>query len=630
MAEWSIQQARELYHVAHWSDGFFDICERGRLRAYPQGIHNNAQQQIDLYDLAQKIADSGITFPVLIRFPDILRQRIHTLNAAFTHAIKSHDYQGNYLSAYPIKVNQHRLVVEAMLGNSAAVGIETGSKPELLAALGMTSQQIPVIICNGYKDREYIRLALIGQRLGHKVFIILEKFSELQYALEEAEKLTVEPCLGVRIRLASVGAGKWQDSGGEKSKFGFSAPQLLKIVDTLREKNRLHLLRALHFHLGSQVANIADIQRGMHEAVRYYETLRMLGAPIDTIDVGGGLGVDYEGTRSRSFCSMNYSVQEYANNIVYTISDICNQHHLPHPQIVTESGRAMTAHHAMLITNVISAEPPYEATPLTAPISHQLPILHELWLSYLNLSESSALEGYHDACHWMSEIHTMYIHGLMGLKERAYAEQIYYATCAKLHTLLKPSIRAHRDIIDELNEKLAHKFVANFSLFQSLPDAWAINQVFPIIPLSGLDRPPALRGILHDITCDSDGRIDTYVNNYGLETTLPLVPYSVDQPYLLGIFLVGAYQEILGDLHNLFGDTNSIHVEMLPDGHYKLTHALHGDTVESTLRHVNFDSKELLTSYRNQLETGKFSAAECEEYLMDLVKGLKGYTYFEE
>ncbi len=629
MTEWSIQQAREMYHIAHWSDGFFDISEHGRLSAHPNGTSD--QLKIDLYDLAQKISASGVSFPILLRFTDILRKRIQTLNDAFAHAIKNHDYQGKFLSAYPIKVNQQRHVVESILKNgSAPVGLETGSKPELLAALAMPSKHMPVIICNGYKDREYIRLALIGQRIGHRVFIILEKFSELTLALEEAEKLNLEPCLGVRVRLASIGTGKWQESGGEKSKFGFSAPQLLRVVETLRSKNKLHLLRVLHFFMGSQLANIADIQRGMHEGVRYYETLRSLGAPIDTIDVGGGLGVDYEGTRSRSFCSMNYSIQEYANNVVYTISDMCYEHELPHPQIITESGRAITAHHAMIITNIIASEPVCEASALTKPEEDQLSILHEFWDSYTNLSEKTALETYHDACHWMSEIHTMYIHGLMGLKERAYAEQIYYATCAKLRDVLKPSIRAHREIIDELNEKLAHKFVCNFSLFQSLPDAWAIDQVFPIIPLSGLDQQPSLRGILHDITCDSDGRIDTYVNNYGLESTLPLMPYDPTKPYLLGIFLVGAYQEILGDMHNLFGDTNSIHVELLADGNYQLTNAMDGDTVESSLRYVDFSGDDLLQSYREQLRLANLTASECDEFLNDLSTGLKGYTYFEE
>ncbi|VVC77055.1 Biosynthetic arginine decarboxylase [Aquicella siphonis] len=629
MTEWSIQQARELYHVAHWSDGFFDISEHGTLRVQPNGL--NDQTSIDLNELAQTINASGISFPILLRFTDILRKRIQVLNEAFVNAIKSHDYQGKYLSAYPIKVNQQRHVVESILQNGKApVGLETGSKPELLAALAMPCEHMPVIICNGYKDREYIRLALIGQRLGHQVYIILEKFSELGLALEEADKLNIEPCLGVRVRLTSVGAGKWQESGGEKSKFGFSAPQLLQVVETLRAKNRLNSLRVLHFFMGSQLANIADIQRGMHEGVRYYETLRKLGAPIDTIDVGGGLGIDYEGTRSRSFCSMNYSIQEYANNVVYTISDMCNQHDLPHPQIVTESGRAITAHHAMIITNIIASEPPCEAANLSSPEEDQASILHDLWESYINLSEKTALESYHDACHWMSEVHTMYIHGLMDLKERAYAEQIYYAIFSRLRGVLKPSIRAHREIIDELNEKLAHKFVCNFSLFQSLPDAWAINQVFPIIPLSGLDQQPTLRGILHDITCDSDGRIDTYVNNYGLESTLPLMPHDPAKPYLLGIFLVGAYQEILGDMHNLFGDTHSIHLELQSDGSYQLTNAMDGDTVESSLRYVDFNGDDLLQSYQRQLQAAKLTPAECEEFLSDLSTGLKGYTYFEE
>jgi len=629
MNKWSIQQARDIYHIAQWSEGFFDIGEQGTLQACPHG--SREQSTIDLYDLAQQIKNAGTSFPVLVRFTDILRKRIQTLHEAFAQAIRDHDYQGSYISVYPIKVNQQRHVVESILDNGKVnVGIETGSKPELLAALAVSTVQNSVIICNGYKDREYIRLALIGQRLGHRVFIILEKIHEVNLVLEESEKLGVEPVLGARVRLSSLGEGKWQDSGGEKAKFGFSAPQLLQIVELLRAKNRLNWLRVIHSHLGSQVANISHIQRGMHEASRYYAALRELGAPIDTIDVGGGLGVDYEGTRSRSFCSMNYSVQEYANNIVYTLAEICQQHHLPHPNIVTESGRAITAHHAMLITDVISTESACEVADLQPPAVDAKPIIHGLWNSLVNLTESTALEVYHDICHWMSEVNTMYIHGLIGLKERAYAEQIYFATCFKLRDALKPAVRAHREVIDELNEKLANKFVCNFSLFQSLPDAWAINQVFPIMPLSGLDQQPTQRGILHDITCDSDGRVDMYVNNYGLETTLPLMPYDANKPYLLGIFMVGAYQEILGDLHNLFGDTHSIHVESTADGKYELSHAREGDTVESVLRYVDFDTKNLLLSYRKKLQDVNLSTAESEEFLNDLTVGLSGYTYFEE
>lgn len=629
MTDWSVQQARDTYHVAQWSDGFFDIGERGTIRAYPNGLRD--QTNIDLFDLAQNIKEAGIPFPVLVRFTDILKKRIQTLNDAFIQAIQANNYQGTYTSAYPIKVNQQRKVVEAILQNGKVpVGIETGSKPELLAALAADHQNTAVIICNGYKDREYIRLALIGQRIGHTVFIILEKLAELSLVLEEAEKLNVEPTLGVRVRLSSIGEGKWKNTGGEKSKFGFSAPQLLQVIDMLRKKNSLHLLQVLHFFFGSQVANIAHIQRAMHEGARYYVGLRSLGAPINTVDVGGGLAVDYEGTRSRSFCSMNYTIQEYANNVVDILAEICAQHQLPHPRIITESGRAITAHHAMLITNVISTESPCEVSNLTPPEKNDISILHNLWNSFAYLSESTVLEIYHDICHWMTEIHSMYVHGLINLEKRAYAEQIYYAICFKLRDFLKPKIRAHREVIDELNKKLANKFVCNFSLFQSLPDAWAIDQVFPIVPLSGLHQPPTEHGILHDLTCDSDGCIDGYVNNYGIESTLPLVPYDPDKPYLLGIFLVGAYQEILGDMHNLFGDTNSIHVELTETGEYKLTHAVHGDTVESTLRYVDFDSKELLKSYHKQLENAELTADECETFLTDLKTGLIGYTYFED
>jgi len=629
MAEWSAQHARDAYLVTQWSDGFFNICERGRMQAYPKGVSGNVK--IDLYDLAQRIKESGLTFPVLVRFTDMLQKRIQTLNDAFMRAIKENDYRGAFTCVYPIKVNQQRRVVEAILDNAnIRVGLETGSKPELLATLALSAQPESVIVCNGYKDREYIRLALIGQRLQHRVCIILEKLSELTLVLEEAEKLKIEPCIGIRVRLASIGNGKWVNTSGEKAKFGFSAPQVLRVIEILREKNQLHLLRAIHFNLGSQIANIADIQRGMRECARYFSALNLLGAPISIVDVGGGLGVDYEGTRSRSVSSMNYSVQEYANNIVYILAETCQQHNLPHPEIITESGRAITAHHAMLITNVIATESACDLSNLIQPSMDEAPIIKNLWDGYMQLSEGNALEIYHDACLWNSEAQTMFTHGLLDLKKRAYAEQIYYATCFKVRDLLKPSIRAHRELVDELNEKLADKFFCNFSLFQSLPDAWAIDQVFPIMPLHGLDQIPNKRGILHDITCDSDGRIDLYVNNYGLDSTLSLLPHDPLQPYLLGIFMVGAYQEILGDLHNLFGDTHSVHVELTEDGGYKLTQAIEGDTVESALGNVNFNRSHLIRSYREQLEKSGLSFSEREEYLNDLTRGLQGYTYFED
>ncbi|MCD6039376.1 MAG: speA [Gammaproteobacteria bacterium] len=629
MAEWSVQHARDAYLVAQWSDGFFDISERGHLQANPKGAGNG--DSIDLVELSQRIKEAGLTFPVLVRFTDILRKRIQTLSEAFLRAIKENDYRGAFTCVYPIKVNQQRRVVEAILDNTKIrVGLETGSKPELLATMALSAHPESVIICNGYKDREYIRLALIGQRLGHRVCIILEKLSELYLVLDEAEKMKVEPCIGIRVRLASIGAGKWQNTSGEKAKFGFSATQVLRVIEILREKKQLHLLRAVHFNLGSQIANIADIHRGMRECARYFAALNALGAPVSIVDVGGGLGVDYEGTRSRSHCSMNYSVQEYANNIVYILAEICQQHNLPHPEIITESGRAITAHHALLITNVIATEEACDLSCLAPPEENEVPMIKNLWDGYVNLSENNALETYHDVCLWNSEAQTMFAHGLMDLKKRAYAEQIYYATCTKVRDSLKPSVRAHREVIDELHEKLAIKFFCNFSLFQSLPDSWAIDQVFPILPLSGLDKQPTERGILHDITCDSDGRIDHYVNNYGLDSTLSLLPHDPERPYLLGIFMVGAYQEILGDLHNLFGDTHSVHVDLMEDGSYKLTQSIEGDTVESALGYVNFNRNQLIRSFREQLEKSDLHEAHREDYLNDLTKGLQGYTYFED
>jgi arginine decarboxylase len=627
---WSIKQTKNLYNIDHWSDGFFDISENGHVIARPNGEKN--ADGIDLPLLVEDMQKSGLSLPILVRFTNILRQRFSSIQQAFDRAINEYAYAGKFMSIYPVKANQERRVVEEIVRCSQEIqpiGLETGSKPELLAVLGM-SQEPSVIVCNGYKDREYVRLALIAQDLGHSVYIILEKLTELDVILDEAEKMGVTPLLGVRVRLASMGAGKWQHTGGEKSKFGFSAAQVLMIIEKLRDAGHLEYLQLLHFHLGSQIANIADIQKGMRECARYYSELHALGVPINTVDVGGGLGVDYEGTRSRSFCSMNYSIQEYTNNIVYTLQEICEKKSLPHPKIFTESGRAMVAHHAMLITNVIEVEEKVLDVEIEPVKDNEAVILNELWGGLENISARSALEIYHDACYLMGEVHTMYNHGLISLTERAKAEQIYLATCAKVRHLLKHSVRSHREALDELNEKLADKYFCNFSLFQSLPDAWAIDQVFPIMPLSGLDQKPDKRATLHDITCDSDGRVDVYVDGEGVESTLPLLAYQPDQPYLLGIFLVGAYQEILGDLHNLFGDTHSVHVEILPDGSYQLVHPAQGDKVEDVLRYVHYDHKELLASYKKQFARAKLTKAEAKNYLQILEEGLQGYTYLED
>ncbi len=629
---WNIQKSREIYNIGHWSGGYFDINSAGNLVATPGG--SEEPREIDFVELSRKIQDAGLSMPVLVRFPEILRQRVKKLCAAFELAMTDAGYRGRFTVVYPIKVNQQRSVVERILhSNTGQVGLEAGSKPELMAVLAMSSQNGGLVICNGYKDREYIRLALIGQQLGHDVCIVLEKLSELSLVIEEADLLGVKPCLGVRIRLTAVGAGKWQNSGGEKSKFGLSSPQILEVIALLQQNDMLDTLQLLHFHLGSQISNIRDIQRALHEVARFYVEMHRLGVNIRTVDVGGGLGVDYEGTRSRSFCSMNYSMQEYAHNIVRILCDTCDSHGLPHPDIITESGRAVTAHHAVLMTNVIEVERQLEDDELAAPLQSDPKIIHELWNALHRLPESPALEVYHDVVHYLTEAQAMYIHDVLTLQQRSWAEKIYFATCKKVQRLLRPELRAHREVLDELNESLADKYFCNFSLFQSLPDAWAIEQIFPIVPLQRLNEKPSARAIVHDITCDSDGRIDYYVNDAGIGNSLPLHPLKLpckNEPYLLGIFLVGAYQEILGDMHNLFGDTHAVNVELDRSGDYSLTTVMQGDTVDSVLDFVHFNVDELLEIFREKVKKAPLDSEQRVTFIEYLKEGMSGYTYLED
>lgn len=624
---WNLDQARATYNVRHWGGGYFDINPQGRLTVRPRRAPNTTA--IDVYELAREVREMGLGWPVLVRFSDILHDRVDTLCSAFAAAMQREDYGGGYTAVYPIKVNQQRTVVEQIRNHGGErVGLEAGSKPELMAVLGM-SRPGGVIVCNGYKDREYMRLALIGRRLGHRIFIVVEKLSELNLVLDEAAKLGIDPLLGIRVRLSSIGAGKWQNSGGEKAKFGLTASQLLEAVERLRAEDRLDCLQLIHFHLGSQLANIRDIQRGLREAARYYAELSRLGAAIEVVDVGGGLGVDYEGARSRSFCSMNYSVQEYANNIVYTLKEVCTEQGLPHPMIISESGRALTAHHAMLITNVIDVDSVPEGDPLSAPAAGEPAVIQNLWYLLQHVDTRAILEAYHDAVHWLGEAQEMYTHGVINIEQRATAEQLYYAICHKVRGLLNPASRAQREVLDELNEKLADKYFCNFSLFQSLPDVWAIDQIFPVMPLHRLHEAPQRRVMIEDLTCDSDGRIDLYVDGEGIESTLPLHELKPGEPYLIGMMLVGAYQEILGDMHNLFGDTDSVDVELTANG-YQLVRPEHGDKVDELLSYVHFEPQALLAVYADKINAAELNSAEAEQYLDELKAGLNGYTYLEE
>ena len=622
---WDIQSARETYSVEHWGDGYFDINERGHVAAYPK--RDAALGAVDLCEVAAKIRREGLSLPILLRFTDILRNRVRLLHEAFDQAIAEMDYAGAYTPVYPIKVNQERGVIDALLDSGqATVGLEAGSKPELLAILALAKQG--PVVCNGYKDRDYIRLALIGAKLGLNVFIVIEKPAELDVVIKEAKILGVAPQLGVRVRLSSISAGKWQNSGGEKSKFGLNASEILRLVDGLEAVGGLGWLKLVHFHMGSQVANINDVKTALREAGRYYAELRRLGAPVSHFDVGGGLGVDYEGTHSASDCSVNYSFAEYAHAIVRAFSEICAEYALPHPDLITESGRAMSAHHAVLITNIINVESVAEDVP--EPTRSEAKPLQDLCALLRRVPDEPPLALYLDAQFDLSEARAMYVRGKLSLHELAEAERLHAALCHIVRRRLDVRLRAHREALDELNERLADKVFCNFSVFQSIPDAWAIEQIFPVMPLQRLDEEPTRRAVLQDLTCDSDGQINAYLDRQSIETTLPLHPVAAGEGYLLGVFLVGAYQEILGDMHNLFGDTHSVNVELDGQGGWRLLQPKRGDGVDDLLRYVHIEPEELERAYRRKLHDADLAPEQRRQFESELIAGLSAYTYLEE
>ncbi|MFC0267879.1 biosynthetic arginine decarboxylase [Kushneria aurantia] len=629
-------EARRTYNIDQWGSGYFDVDVQGHAVVRPFGSADDPHSPaLPLTGLVDELQAAGLRLPTLVRFTDILHDRVEQLCQAFDTAIDELDYGGHYTAVYPIKVNQQRRVVEELLATPergrGRVGLEAGSKPELLAVLALSSESTSTIVCNGYKDREYVRLALMGEKLGHRVFLVVEKHAEVELILEESDRLGVAPRIGVRARLASVGRGNWESSGGDKSKFGLTARQIQQLVNQLHQRDRLDTLQLVHFHLGSQIANIRDIQRGLRECTQFYRSLREVGVPISVVDVGGGLGVDYEGTRSRSYCSANYSMDEYANNVVGAFAQLCQARDLPHPDIISESGRALTAHHAVLITNVIDEERHEVEVPQRSAEAD--PNLDTLWQTWQWLNEPAEprllVEYYHDLYQAMSDIQEHFVLGSASLAVRAEGEAVYIAACRRLRARLDGRNRAHREILDEMDEKLADKLFVNFSLFQSLPDVWGIDQIFPVLPLSNLDQPPVRRAVVQDITCDSDGRIERYVDGQGVESTLPLPEWKEGEEKLLGLFLVGAYQEILGDLHNLFGDTDSIDVSLTEEGEWRLGTPIVGDSVSNVLRYVNFDPDQLRSRFQRQLIRSEVSSEEREMFLEELEAGLEGYTYLE-
>ncbi len=627
---WTIDDSRLLYNVEGWGIGYFDINERGHVVVRPDKGH--PERQLDLFDIATDLAEQGIGLPVLLRFSDILRSRIETLSSRFTTAIREFDYEGTYTLVYPIKVNQQRHVVEEIVnfGHAHGVGLECGSKPELQAVLALAENSTHTIVCNGYKDEEFMRLAMMGQKLGHQVFIVIEQLSELDVLLRVADEMGVEPSAGVRIKLHSEGFGRWAESGGEKSKFGLNTSELVKVVDHLHEIGRPEVLRLIHFHLGSQITDIRYIKSGLQEVARFYQELHAAGIPITHVDVGGGLGVDYDGSGSTVAASVNYSVQEYANDVVYTLAEACREHELPMPHLISESGRALTAHHALLLINVIDVES-QQNIPVPDIGDDDHPILHELKEGFESISSRSVREVYHDATFAKERAQALFNSGVLSLRGRAVAEQLYMATLNAVARIAGRDREEYEDIIDEVEARLVDRYFCNFSVFQSLPDSWAIDQLFPIMPIHRLDEEPSRRGTLQDVTCDSDGKIDRFVGGKHGRPSLELHPFRLGEQYILGIFLTGAYQEILGDLHNLFGDTNAVHVRLSPTGAgYEISDLVHGDTVTEVLNYVQFRASDLLTLFRRKVSNAKtLSRQEANTFIAEYVAGLEGYTYLE-
>lgn len=620
------------FNTDWWGNGYFEINDKGHVVVCPDP--DVPEAKIDLAELVASREKSGQRLPALFCFPQILPHRVRSINRAFKQARESYGYTGDYFLVFPIKVNQHRRVIEALTQSGEPLGLEAGSKAELMVVLAHAGRTRSVIVCNGYKDREYIRMALNGEKMGHKVYIVIEKLSELRLVLEEAKRLEVQPRLGVRARLASQGSGKWQASGGEKSKFGLSATQVLELVSDLKEHDKLDCLQLIHFHLGSQMSNIRDIANGVRESARFYVELAKLGAKIECFDVGGGLGVDYEGTRSQSDGSVNYGLGEYANNIIWAIGDACKENNLPEPTVITESGRATTAYHTVLVSNVIGVERICDVRSVVEPKEDAPRPLQSMWHTWQAMHEAeqhrSLREWLHDSQLDLNDVHHGFIVGDYSLEERAYAEQLYLSICVELKKMLDPLNKSHRILIDELEERMADKLYVNFSLFQSLPDAWGIEQLFPVMPLEFLNKPLTRRAVLLDITCDSDGAIKHYMDGDDEASTMPFPEYDIDNPPYIGFFMVGAYQEILGNMHNLFGDTEAVDVYVYEDGKVRLRLSDEGDTVADMLQYVQLDPSKLLSEFTREVRDSSLDETLQRQLINDFKTGLYGYTYLEE
>jgi arginine decarboxylase len=627
---WSVFAASELYDVSRWGNGYFSVGKNGNLLVHPDKQPNRF---IDLKQLVDTLQLRGIPLPILVRFGEIIGHRLQEIQDAFHRSIAEFGYKGGYACVYPIKVNQQRQVVEEVYryGHPFGYGLEAGSKPELLAVLGIADNNTP-ILCNGFKDDEYIEMVMLAKKIGRKIIPIVEKFSELDLILKYAAKVGVTPSIGLRLKLASRGSGRWRSSGGFRSKFGLSVSEVLHAFAKLKGLGMENCLELLHFHLGSQITNIRQVKVAVNEAARIYAELAKQGAGLKYLDVGGGLGIDYDGSQTDFESSVNYSLQEYANDVVAHVQSVCDEVEVPHPTLISESGRAVVAYHSALIFNVLGVGGLGEAAvPSALPDDVEQP-LADLLETYRGLNAKNVREAFHDANDSLDQALNLFSLGYLSLDQRAMAENLYWAICKRVARMVKDLDYVPEEM-DGLESMLSDTYFCNFSIFQSMPDSWAIKQLFPILPIHRLDEEPTERGILGDISCDSDGKIDQFIDRRDVKKTLPLHKYK-DEPYYLGAFLVGAYQEILGDLHNLLGDTNAVHVGLDENNEPVLETLVKGDTVREVLDYVQFKTEALSTKFRRDVEQavrlGKIGYEESGRLLRFYEDGLQGYTYLED
>jgi arginine decarboxylase len=626
---WTVADSAETYAIRAWGGGYFSINDAGNVSVTPHGPTGGA---IDLKELVDEVRRRGIGLPLLVRFSDILEHRIVELNEAFRRAIAEYGYKGTYKGVYPIKVNQDRYVVEKITqtGKRYHYGLEAGSKPELLAVMAMLEDPEALIVCNGYKDEEYIETALLASKMGRNVILVVEKATELPLIASISKRTAVRPLIGMRAKLSTRGSGRWEASGGDRSKFGLTAKELIEAVEYLKKEGLLDSFVLLHFHLGSQISAIRSVKNAMREAGRFFVELFKMGAPLQYLDVGGGLGIDYDGSQTNFESSMNYSMQEYANDIVFAMQELCDADGVPHPTLVSESGRAVVGHHAILICDILGVSEFSVGSVPEKPPEGAPPVVRNLIEAYREVSRKNFREIYHDALEYKDECLTLFALGHLSLEHRVVAEQAFWGICQKLLRICR-EMKEVPEELETLEKALADTYFCNFSMFQSLPDSWAIDQLFPILPIHRLQEEPTRRAVLADITCDSDGKIDHFIDRRDVKHVLELHPLK-DEDYHIGMFLVGAYQEILGDLHNLFGDTNTVIVS-LGDAGYHIDHVVPGDTVTSVLKYVSYNPEELVARLRRSTEEAirqkRMTFEESRQLLRSYEAGMFGYTYLE-